>query len=286
MNCEQARNQDLVGKYVTGQLPEPEMNAFEEHYFGCDECFGAVQLGQAINFGAAKSVQPPKVIQMPARTQDRPRWIYPLAAAAALVVVTLIGWRAFVGQPSKPEIAQTPPPSVQGPVLPASPTTPAPEPQLLASNGDLSAVNPLTYRPSVMRGGNEDSADRFQHAMQAYLKHDYRQTVAGLASIPVAVPGSGLPQDHVTDAGVQLYLGISQLMLNQDGDAVRSLRRAANYGDTPYLENAGFYLAKGLIRQKQYAAAVDQLERTVQLKGDRQAEAQQLLEQLNQLLAR
>ena len=287
MNCQQARNQDLAEKYVTGQLAEPVMSEFEEHYFGCDECFGAVRLGQAIHPLAGKSaVQPPKVIQMPARSEGRQRWLYPLAAAAAVVLVTLIGWRTFVGQPPKPEIAQTQPATVPSTVVPDSPKPPAPEPQLLASNVDLGAVNPLAYRPSVMRGGDEESSERFQQAMQSYVKRDYRQTVAGLVSIPMAVPGSGRSQDHVTDAGVQLYLGISHLMLNQDGDAVRSLRRAASYGDTPYLENADFYLAKALIRQKQYTAAVDQLERTVRLKGDRQAEAQHLLEQLNQLRAR
>ena len=44
MNCEQVRNQDLVEKYVTGQLHELEMSAFEEHYFSCDDCLKAVQL--------------------------------------------------------------------------------------------------------------------------------------------------------------------------------------------------------------------------------------------------
>src|SRR5882724_2305263 len=136
MNCEQARDQDMVEKYVAGQLPNEDMTAFEEHYFGCDLCLEAVQLGQAIHFGAEKQVvEAPKVIQMPVRSHARPRWMYPAAAAAAIVVVALIGWRAFVGQTPKPEVAHGGPAPVQNPAQ-AGPATKAPisEPQLMASN--------------------------------------------------------------------------------------------------------------------------------------------------------
>lgn len=282
MNCEQARKQDLVEKYVAGQLPDEQMAAFERHYFGCAECLEAVQVGQAIQLSGFQS----KVISMPVRTQARPRWVYALsAAAAALIVAALVGWRVFVAQPQQTQIVSQ---VISSDPRPAAPIEPAvvsrqadPERQLLASNRDLGEVNPLPYRPSVLRGGNEDSAERFRQSMESYVKHDYRQTVAGLSSIPVAVPGNGKPEEHVSDAGVQLYLGISQLMLNQNVDAIRSLGRAAAYGDTPYLENAHFFWAKALIRQKQYGEAAERLKRAVQLKGDRQADAQHLLEQLN-----
>ena len=288
MNCQQVRNPDLVEKYVTGQLPEQEMSAFEEHYFGCDDCLAAVQLGQAINLGAGK---PAKVIQMPVRNAGgTKRWMYPLAAAAAVVVVTAVGWRFLAKHPSEHIIArQNPSAPVQDPspaVISKSLKPTQPERQLLASVVDLGAVEPLTYRSSVMRGNSEDSSEKFERAMEWYSKRDYRRTAAGLLSIPVGVPGSGKVEEHINDAGVQLYLGISQLMLNQNDDAIRSFRRAASYGDTPYLESAEFFLTKGLIRQGQYPAAADQLRRVVRLKGDRQAEAQQLLEQLNKLSAR
>ena len=280
MNCEQARKQDLIEKYVAGQLPDGEMAAFEEHYFGCAECLEAVQVGQAIQLSGFQS----KVISMPVRTQTRPRWMVALSAAAALILAALVGWRVFVAQPQQTQIVGQVvgnDPRLAAPIEPAVvPRQADPEPQLLASNRDLGAVIPLAYRPSVLRGSHEDSAERFRQSMESYVKHDYRQTVAGLSNIPVAVPGNGKPEEHVSDAGVQLYLGISQLMLNQNVDAIRSLRRAAAYGDTPYLENAHFFWAKALIRQKQYGEAAERLKRAVQLKGDRQAEAQHILEQL------
>lgn len=284
MNCELVRKQELVEKYVAGQLPDTDMTAFEEHYFGCDECLEAVQLGQAIH--SVGTAAPAKVVAMPVRTPARPRWMFALAAAAAVIVIALVGWRSLVNQPAQPVIAHNEPRPVQpAPVTPQLSTQP-PDPQLMAANVDLGAVSALGYRPSVLRGTNEDSAERFQKAMESYQKRDYRQTVAGLVTIPVAVPGSAKPEEHIADAGIQLYLGVSQLMLNQNADAIRSLSRAAAYGDTPYLENARFFSAKALIRQKQYTEATDQLRRTVELKGDRQAEAGQLLEQLNRLAAR
>lgn len=282
MNCEQVRNQDLVEKYVTGQLHELEMSSFEEHYFSCDACLRAVQLGQAIVFGGGKAKGSAQVTEMPRRGAGSSRWIVPLAAAAAVVLVTVIGWRSFVGQAvTAPEVAklQSVPSSKPVAEVPR-PAATAPEARLLASNSDLEAVEPLIYRSSVLRGGDEEASQRFRRVMASYLEHDYRKATVGLAAIPVAVPAGDRPDEHITDAGVQLYLGISQLMLNQNSDAIGSLRRAAAYGDTPYIENADFYLAKAFIRQKQYREAADQLQRVVRLNGDRQADAKKLLEQL------
>ena len=48
-------------------------------------------------------------------------------------------------------------------------------------------------------------------------------------------------------------------------------------GDTPFLEDAHFYLAKALLRQKDVNAAQAELKAVVTLKGMRSREAQQLL---------
>lgn len=289
MTCEQTGNPELMEKYVTRQLSEQDMSAFEEHYFACDDCLAEVQLAQAIQAQAPQNG--PKVLRMPQRNEPtakpKQRWMYPVAAAAAVVLLSVVGWRVFsLGQPAMPEVSQTKPIPAQATVPPAAPTelaNPAPaEPTLLASNADLGVVTPLRFRATALRGANEVSEQRFQQVMASYLNGDYRQTISGLATIPVGVPGSGKADDHITDAGVQLYLGISQLMLNQNTEAVRTLRRAAAYGDTPYLENASFYLAKGLIRQKQYTEAARELQHVVKLNGDRQNEAKELTAKLQQ----
>jgi anti-sigma factor RsiW len=289
MNCEHAGNPELVERYVSGQLPDDEAATFELHYFECEECLAAIQTGQAIGGVAAAKVPSPKVIPMPARATGRPRWIYPAAAAAALILATLAGWRFFGSQSPKTGTMAVTRPDVSTPEVAAQPqvkaSTPA-EGQLLAMNR-LEAIDALPYRGSVLRGSNnEDSADRFRQAMMSYNARDYRAAAGRLSAIPVGVPGSGRPEDHITDAGVQLYLGISRMILDENGSAVEALRRAVQYGDTPYLENAGYYLAKGLIRQRHYPEAAAQLRETVALNGDRKSAARQLLEDLNKLTAK
>ena len=293
MNCEQGHDQQLAERYVAGELTAEEIDAFEQHYFECDACLAAVEFGQAMKSGAAAEASQagsPKVIAMPARQPPKkPYWIHGAVAAAALVAVTFGGWRAFTNF-DKPmsDTARSAPANPAEPKPASAAAQPDAGPQLIASNAvpDAGAVDPLAYRPAVLRGGSEDSSQRFRQVMSAYQSHDYRKAAVGLSSIPVGVPGSGKPEDHITDAGVQLFLGISRLMLNENGEAVVALRRAVEYGDTPYLENSGYYLAKGLIRQKQYSGAAQQLRQTIALNGDRQRDAQQLLEQVNALLAK
>ena len=298
MNCELGHDHELAGRYIAGELSTDEAIAFELHYFECDACLESVELGQAIQHGAQHQeaprdiAAPKKVITMPARVQplaQPPRyWKYAAIAAAAIIAVTLVGWRALKGpEAQKVDTAR----GGAAPVPPTSNPIPSPStapPDLVASNAspDLGAIEPLPYRQAVLRGTNDDAAERFRRTMVSYQARDFRKASVGLSSIPVGVPGSGKPDEHVTDAGIQLYLGISRLMLNDNADAVRALSRSVAYGDTPYLESAGYYLAKGLIRQKQYTDAANQLRRTVALNGDRQRDAQQLLEQVNQLQAR
>ena len=38
-----AADSDNAERYVLGQMGEAEQASFEEHYFGCDECFASVQ---------------------------------------------------------------------------------------------------------------------------------------------------------------------------------------------------------------------------------------------------
>lgn len=43
MTCAQNVEPEAAERYVLGQMTEPELSAFEEHYFACDECFATVQ---------------------------------------------------------------------------------------------------------------------------------------------------------------------------------------------------------------------------------------------------
>ncbi|HEY3744584.1 MAG TPA: hypothetical protein VGL53_32295, partial [Bryobacteraceae bacterium] len=174
---------------------------------------------------------------------------------------------------------QTPPPADHLAELQPS-TAPKPAEEQLVAMNRLESVEPLPYKGSVLRGASEDSAELFRKAMASYTAHDYKKAVQHLSEIPVGIPGSGKPDEHITDAGVQLYLGVSRLILNQNAGAIEALRRSVEYGDTPYLESAGYYLSKGLIRQKNWNEAEAQLRKTIALNGDRQNAARQLLADL------
>lgn len=43
MSCTFKDREDMIEKYLLKELPETEMNAFEEHYLGCNECFGELE---------------------------------------------------------------------------------------------------------------------------------------------------------------------------------------------------------------------------------------------------
>jgi len=75
---------DTDVRYLTGQLSASEADAFEEHYFGCDVCWSAVQRGTEIRSALAHP--------MPRTSRRLQAWWPLLAAAAALVIVAGL-WR-------------------------------------------------------------------------------------------------------------------------------------------------------------------------------------------------
>src|SRR5688572_17868781 len=63
-------------------------------------------------------------------------------------------------------------------------------------------------------------------------------------------------------------------------NAIRYLREAARLGESPYLEDAHFFLAKALIRDGDVEAARGELRTVLALEGDRRDEASRLLAEL------
>jgi anti-sigma factor RsiW len=95
-------DQEIIERYVRNQLPPEDRRAFEEHFFGCEECFEKVQiterfiagLGDANNRGLLGSA--PSVAAAPART--RSSWMFPAFAASSCVAVALgiaVAWTFF-----------------------------------------------------------------------------------------------------------------------------------------------------------------------------------------------
>jgi hypothetical protein len=101
VTCTRVEEEDLDARYLAGTLSEEEAEAFEEHYFGCDRCWTAVQTGLDVRAAStATTVAPP--VQTPALTVERgtgrpargiPRrqWV-PLAIAASIAVLGVGLW--------------------------------------------------------------------------------------------------------------------------------------------------------------------------------------------------
>lgn len=102
---------DVIDRYVRGQLDVAASNAFEEHYFECDECFARVEelealrvaVGHAVADGTLTAEAGPVSTAAPGAHRTAPAgpsmvmtWL-PLAASLALAAG--LGWMAFVQMP-------------------------------------------------------------------------------------------------------------------------------------------------------------------------------------------
>jgi hypothetical protein len=136
----------------------------------------------------------------------------------------------------------------------------------------LARVDPPRYTPSNLRSASADRDQQCRAAMTKYAEGDYAGAAAGLRGLDTAA--------------ARFYLGIADLMTGRVDDAVTELRGTEAMGETPYLEEARFFLAKALLAKQDAAGAARSLEQTIALAGDRKAEATGLLEQLRRLPAR
>ena len=252
MRCDHAEREELVEKYLTSRLSAPEQEAFEEHYFSCSRCFDSVEIYRALQAelkeaaSAIRAEPLPRVIPW--------RWAWAAGVATVAAVVTLVVWL----RPPARELAPRAPVAV----------TPAPSSPSLT---ELARVEPPPYVPATLRGAADQATQRFRAGMQHYVKADFRGALPDLRAAAKLNPKA--PE-------IQFFLGICYLITEQTDRSIAHLRATVALGDTPYLEEAHFYLGKAFLRQKDIGAAQDVLQRTVKLHGKLEHEAQELLRQL------
>ena len=87
MDCTYAEDHDLVPRYLAGELPEAEAEAFEAHYFGCERCWASVRQGGEIRAALGNAAIEP-IPTDPAREFGSNAGML-LAAAAAVGVIAL-----------------------------------------------------------------------------------------------------------------------------------------------------------------------------------------------------
>lgn len=292
MQCEQVLRDEIAERYLRGALSAADQEAFEDHYFECASCFDELEnlrlIREALAGGAAAGE---------ARSGARAGWA-PWKWAAAAVVALVAGglyWR-FVssnGPPARPgneqgRLAERQP-AVPVQPAPEEPSPPVPETVSSAQQhpsapsevvgaaarsvalAALATVRAPQYTPPTLRGALDEAERRFREAMRLYVRRDYAGATAGLSA------AAGLDRER---PDIAFFLGICELLTDEPMAAIAELRRTIALGESPYLEEAHFYLAKAHVRRGELASAASQLEATIRLRGEREQEARGLLQKL------
>ncbi|HET7698352.1 MAG TPA: tetratricopeptide repeat protein [Vicinamibacterales bacterium] len=268
MDCERVGREEILDSYLLGRLNEADAHAFEAHCFECVRCFEDLEALTAIQRelrrsggDSASDARVPVLRWAPAAG---------LAAAAVLAAGVMFWMRAPATTPEPPGAQVSS--ARETPVRTPAPTGQAgvPDPSL----AQLARVEPPPYEPVTLRGAADEATARFRRGMDHYRKGDYDRAIVDLRDASQLDPGA---------AHVRFFLGICHLMSGQDGAAVEQLRATLALGDSAYLEEAHWYLAKAYLRRKDVGAARAQLTALVALRGARRAEAQRLLSDIETL---
>ena len=233
--CTRYPDDDVVLRYVTSDLAEPDLTVFEDHLFACDACLARVERYQAAQQVLARRALPaiptvvPVGISGVGQSPRRPMPLWLLGAIAASLVVVAGGlwsWQR-VGAPSPKRIA------VQvAPVEASSPSNVRNAAALQAAV--LAMVAPPPYLALTTRGDGAETA-RFKEAMQAYTRADWATAAGRLAD-----RGHGR---------ARFYQGIADLMRGEVAAATTTLDAARKSGVQPYARESVFYLGKAALQR-------------------------------------
>jgi hypothetical protein len=87
-------HEEIVERYVRNQLAPEERQAFEEHFFNCDECFEKLQSVEAFVAGIRDASARGLLRDQPATaTPSIWTWAFACAMCVAVVLCAIIGWK-------------------------------------------------------------------------------------------------------------------------------------------------------------------------------------------------
>lgn len=249
MDCNDVAMLQLIEGYLDETLPRAQTEAFEKHYLGCERCFSDLQLQHAIRLEAGRTATPSDRSEKAAPGRQwyakSRRWLLPIAALIVLLVVPL---SLLIDRDSGTAMVNLPAQLVEIESLPA-------------------------YVETTMRGAG-DFLEAFRRGMAAYQREDYQAAVQELTRAQTENP------ENVPTA---FYLGLSGLAAGNPSDAARQLSNVVLRGNTPYLEEARWYLAKAYFRLGKIEAARQQLEAVREMDGAFRQDAEQNLALLDSL---
>jgi TolA-binding protein len=292
--CAWIERDDVFESYVRDALGPEDRDAFEAHYFECAACADRLQTYSTLRAELA-ALPAEDAVAEPARGWPW-RWVLvPLAGSLVLVAAAALWFRSAA--PAVPEAAVASAPAAQPPVAARPTEPPVPEqtpqavtPQTPASRrmsqpvsppavalSVLARVDPPLYVPVALRGPRDEAAEAFDAAMRLYVGGDYAGAIPGLGT------AAGLRPDAPQ---IAFFLAACRLLTGEVSAAASGFESVIALGDSPYLEEAHFYLAKARIRQGRLPAAREELRKTVDCHGRLEPDARRLLAQLDALPAK
>lgn len=82
MKCDQVTHDEVFENYLTDHLSSAERDAFEAHYFNCNDCFSRLQSYQALQAELEQTTS--ESLPVTGRTHAFGRWTWAAGAAAAV----------------------------------------------------------------------------------------------------------------------------------------------------------------------------------------------------------
>jgi hypothetical protein len=250
MTCTRYPDDDVVVRYVTSELAEPELSTFEDHMFACDACFARVERYQGAQDALAVRELPAVTIAVPAASgqgragiRQLPWWM--LGAMAAGLVTVLGALTFWAWRPDTPVMLAS---TTQAPAAAAEPTSP-PAPVTIPAGSRstdalrvavLAMVTPPPYLPLTTRG-DSPSDDEFRAGMGAYTRNDWSAASRSLR--------------EVSSPQASFYRGVADLMRGEPVEAATALDAARASGRLPYARESLFYLGKAALQRGDVAAA-------------------------------
>lgn len=266
--CTRFPDDDQVVRYVTGELTEPELTAYEDHVFACDVCLARVERYQAAQQVLAGRDLPalPTIVPSvtapaaPQPSRHLPWWVLGAVAASLVVAGGLWSWQRTQVPEASLVAARTEP-------------EPTPAPSNVGSSSALQVavlamVTPPPYL-SITTRGEASAPARFAEAMQAYTRADWSTAARTLVDVDTAE--------------ARFYQGIADLMRGDPASAARSLDSARRSGVQPYARESLFYLAKAALQRGDVTHAREALTATREAGASTAQDATHLLAALSEI---
>ena len=250
MDCDQIEREEIIEKYLTGRLDRAEQKKFETHWFDCRECRQKLQVSRLLQEKLWEQGE-----TMLFQTKKSPRvwigrraWAFS-AAAVVLIIAAAALWWQFRG-PSRPQVETK---------------------ETASSLIMLARIEPPSYIPPALRGADDEATERFRTGMKHYQDGRYSQAITDLRAAAELKPER---------AGIRFFLGICFLLAGQTETGIEELQATIALGESVYLEEAHFFLAKAFLGKGDVGGAKEELNWVLEQGSNLKEEAAHILAQL------